>query len=84
MQKTHHDKKKTNIPKAAEYTLNLAADSLHHLANNLPQTFTEAVTLLLGCRRLVITIGIGKSGFIAQKMAATLTSTGTPAIFLDP
>ncbi|MBL4589191.1 MAG: KpsF/GutQ family sugar-phosphate isomerase [Alphaproteobacteria bacterium] len=50
----------------------------------IPDDFEYSVNILLGCRRLVVTTGVGKSGFIAQKMAATLTSTGTPAIFLDP
>ena len=84
MLKDKHAKKNWNTQDSAKYTLNLAVESLNYLANNLPAKLPNAVKLLLECRRLVITTGIGKSGFIAQKMAATLTSTGTPAIFLDP
>ena len=44
----------------------------------------RAVALLASCRGKVVVVGVGKSGHIAQKVAATLTSTGTPAVFLHP
>jgi arabinose-5-phosphate isomerase len=44
----------------------------------------RAVALLAACRGKVVAVGVGKSGHIAQKVAATLTSTGTPAVFLHP
>jgi arabinose-5-phosphate isomerase len=46
--------------------------------------FERAVQLLAACRGKVIVSGVGKSGLIGQKIAATLTSTGTPAVFLHP
>src|ERR1700686_2523146 len=47
-------------------------------------TFDRAVDLLRECRGHVILTGMGKSGIICRKIAATLTSTGTPALFLHP
>jgi len=70
--------------KEAKDTLLMAAEALNRLSINFPIDFEPSVKLLTQCKRLVVTTGVGKSGFIAQKMAATLTSTGTPAIFLDP
>ncbi len=48
----------------------------------LDETFTDAVALVLACSGRVITCGLGKSGHIARKMAGTLSSTGTPSLFL--
>lgn len=73
-----------NILKTAKTTLSLASKTLNSLEKNLPENFLDVITLLLNCQRLIITTGVGKSGIIAQKMAATLTSTGSPAIYLDP
>ena len=52
------------------------------LAQRLDGQFTQAVDLLLDCRGRVVVSGIGKSGHIARKVAATLASTGTPALFV--
>ena len=49
-----------------------------------PAEVERAVALLASCRGKVVTVGVGKSGHIAQKAAATLTSTGTTAVFLHP
>lgn len=49
-----------------------------------PKDLERALDLLVGCKSKVILTGIGKSGFIARKIAATLTSTGTQAVFLHP
>jgi arabinose-5-phosphate isomerase len=49
-----------------------------------PAEVERAVELLAACRGKVVAVGVGKSGHIAQKAAATLTSTGTPAVFLHP
>jgi len=53
-------------------------------AISLDRDFLRALEILLACRGKVITTGIGKAGIIASKMAATLSSTGTPACFLHP
>ena len=49
-----------------------------------PAEVERAVELLASCRGKVVAVGVGKSGHIAQKAAATLTSTGTPSVFLHP
>ena len=54
------------------------------LEGRLGDDFLAAVELLAGCKGKVIVSGVGKSGLIAHKIAATLTSTGTPAVFLHP
>ncbi len=60
------------------------ARELGELAARLNSDFAKAVELLLGAKNKVIVTGVGKSGLIGQKIAATLTSTGTPAFFLHP
>jgi arabinose-5-phosphate isomerase len=54
------------------------------IAGPMSDAFHRAVDLLCGCRGRVVVSGMGKSGIIARKIAATLSSTGTPAIFLHP
>lgn len=60
------------------------ARELSELAGRLNGHFAEAVELLLSARNKVVVTGVGKSGLIGQKIAATLTSVGTPAFFLHP
>jgi len=60
------------------------ARELSELAGRLNGRFAEAVELILGAKNKVIVTGVGKSGLIGQKIAATMTSTGTPAFFLHP
>ena len=60
------------------------AEALSVLANSLDERFRAAIDLIMGCRGRVIVSGIGKSGHIANKIAATLASTGTPAQFVHP
>lgn len=60
------------------------AESLRDLAARLGPDFVEACRLVAGAKGRVIVSGIGKSGIVARKIAATLTSTGTPATFLHP
>ncbi len=64
--------------------LGLEAASLHEVAARLGEDFVRACRLVADARGRVIVSGIGKSGIIARKIAATLTSTGTPATFLHP
>lgn len=56
------------------------ADAIN--AINVTDEFERAVRMLLDCKGKVVTTGIGKAGFIAHKFAATLSSTGTPAVFV--
>ena len=60
------------------------ADALQGLADGLGDSFAEAVDLLLNAKGRVIVSGMGKSGHIARKIAATFASTGTPAHFVHP
>jgi arabinose-5-phosphate isomerase len=65
--------------------LRMEAEAVARTAERLaPKEVERAVSLLAACVGKVVTIGVGKSGHIAQKAAATLTSTGTPSVFLHP
>ena len=64
--------------------LALEADAIRQLADNLDVAFARAVEILAAAKGRVIVSGVGKSGLIARKIAATFTSTGTPAMFLHP
>lgn len=64
--------------------LELEAESVAALAGRLGREFTAACHLLLGCRGRIVVTGMGKSGHIASKIAATLASTGSPAFFVHP
>ena len=57
---------------------------LEGLLSSLDENFSKAVELILSCEGKVILTGIGKSGHIARKIASTLSSTGTPSVFLHP
>src|SRR5205807_9551234 len=58
------------------------ARALDALADSLDEPFEHAVTLILDCRGKLIVSGLGKSGHVARKIAATFASTGTTATFL--
>ncbi|HTH63146.1 MAG TPA: KpsF/GutQ family sugar-phosphate isomerase [Gemmatimonadales bacterium] len=64
--------------------LRLEADAIQGVARELGSPFVRAVELLGGATGRLIVSGLGKSGLIARKIAATFTSTGTPATFLHP
>ena len=70
--------------KLARKVLETEAAAILALVPRLDGRFDKAVELLHGCRGRVILTGMGKSGIICRKIAATLTSTGTPALFLHP
>lgn len=65
-------------------TLTLESEAIRRAASTLDGRFGSAVELLAAARGRVIVSGVGKSGLIARKIAATLTSTGTPASYLHP
>ncbi len=65
-------------------TLEHEASSLIDLGSRLDMSFAEAVEKILVCPGRVIAMGVGKSGHIARKIAATLASTGTPAFYVHP
>lgn len=68
----------------ARRVIRTEADALVALADSLDDRFRQAIDLLIATRGRVIVTGIGKSGHIAKKIAATLASTGTPAQFVHP
>lgn len=68
----------------ARRVLNLEAEALHQLAQSLDESFEGAIDLLMQTTGRVIFSGIGKSGHIANKIASTFSSTGTPAFFVHP
>jgi arabinose-5-phosphate isomerase len=66
------------------HTLECAIDGLRAVADGLDERFVAAITLIHQMQGRVVTTGMGKSGHIARKIAATLASTGTPAMFVHP
>jgi arabinose-5-phosphate isomerase len=66
----------------AKRVLDIEASAIHALSDRLGEEFQRAVELILNCGGRVIVSGIGKSGHIARKIAATMASTGTPAYFV--
>lgn len=69
---------------SAREVLEIEAQAIRDVANRLGPSFIRAVDLLFGCRGRVIITGMGKSGIIGTKLAATFSSTGTPSLFLHP
>jgi len=68
----------------AREVLRIEADAVARLADRIDSSFTAACRLILACAGRVVVSGIGKSGHVARKIAATLASTGTPAFFVHP
>jgi arabinose-5-phosphate isomerase len=68
----------------AKKVLRIEADAIASLIDRLDDNFDRAVDLIMTCRGRVVVTGMGKSGHIGNKIAATLASTGTPALFLHP
>jgi len=76
------------MKRIGENVVRIEADALRALADRIAgpmaDAFNRAVDLFYACRGRVVVTGMGKSGLIARKIAATLSSTGTPALFLHP
>lgn len=70
--------------KVARRVLEAEAEAVRELTERLDERFLRALDLLEACRGRVVVTGIGKSGLVGKKIAATLASTGTPALFLHP
>lgn len=68
----------------AKNTLKIEIDSMIRTMNNISESFEKAVDIILECKGRVVVVGMGKSGIIGKKIAATLASTGTPAFFMHP
>jgi arabinose-5-phosphate isomerase len=74
----------TDAVERGRRVLRMEREALEDVERNLDASFSTAVDLLMACKGRVIVAGVGKSGLIGRKIAATLTSTGTPATFLHP
>ena len=74
----------SDIVADARAVLQTEAQAIEALVSRIDTEFVQAVDLILSCSGHVILTGMGKSGHIAQKVAATLASTGTPAFFVHP
>jgi len=72
------------ISDLAKEVLQIEADSVTNLINRINEDFESAIDILHSCKGRVIVTGMGKSGHIGKKIAATLSSTGTPSYFLHP
>jgi arabinose-5-phosphate isomerase len=68
----------------ARKTFEIEAAAVSGLAGRVGPEFVKAVELMMACRGRVVVMGMGKSGHIGRKIAATLASTGTPAMFVHP
>lgn len=75
---------KDKICELAKNVLDIEANSILKLKDNIGMNFVRAVDIIMNCKGRVIVTGMGKSGHIGRKIAATLTSTGTPSYFLHP
>jgi arabinose-5-phosphate isomerase len=73
-----------DLRETARRVLEIEAKAIADLAARLDGAFDRAAELLLGCQGRVVVTGMGKSGIVAQKIAATLSSTGTPSFFMHP
>ncbi|MDD3593726.1 MAG: KpsF/GutQ family sugar-phosphate isomerase [Candidatus Gastranaerophilales bacterium] len=83
MQSIEQDIRKKLIESAKE-VFKIEADSISQLSERLNDSFVEAIEILYTCKGRVVISGMGKSGLIGKKIAATLSSTGTPSYFLHP
>ena len=68
----------------ARETFDIEAAALTALSNRVDKVFAQAVQMVLQTRGRVVVMGMGKSGHVGRKIAATLASTGTPAFFVHP
>jgi len=73
-----------NLIKIAQKTLQIEANALHKASQRLDQNFLDAITLIMQTKGKLIITGVGKSGLVGAKIAATFASTGTSSFFLHP
>ena len=74
--------KKKNIQEIGKFVIETEASALSKLASNLPKDFAATIDAVLKTKGRVVVSGVGKSGHVGRKIAATLASTGTPASFV--
>src|SRR5687767_12176634 len=68
----------------AREVIRVETRAIANLEARLDASFSRAIDLIVACQGVVVVTGMGKAGLIAQKVSATLASTGTPSIFLHP
>jgi arabinose-5-phosphate isomerase len=73
-----------NYKQIAQETLSIEAQTLLQASKNIDESFAKSVETILSCKGKLIITGVGKSGLIGAKMAATFASTGTPSFFIHP
>ena len=73
---------KRNIEAVAKFVIETEAAALSSFASDLPKDFSKTIEAMLKTRGRVVVSGVGKSGHVGKKIAATLASTGTPANFV--
>lgn len=76
--------KKTEVLRNIQEVISLEANALKSMAESVGEPFFEAISLLMSAKGKIVFTGVGKSGLIARKIAATMSSTGTVATFLHP
>ena len=81
---SHAQSPAANVVEMARTVLEIEARAIQDLIATIDERFARAVNVVLTCRGRVVVSGMGKSGHIARKIAATLASTGTPAFFVHP
>ena len=81
---TETNEKPASVRQYAERCIKEEARAVMQLLPQLDESFDRAVSLMYHCRGKVIVTGVGKSGHIGAKIAATLSSTGTPSFFINP
>jgi arabinose-5-phosphate isomerase len=74
----------TSYTSSALRVIRMERDAVAVLADRIDESFSQACDILMGCKGRVVVTGMGKSGHIGNKIAATLASTGTPAFFVHP
>tara|TARA_B100000925_G_scaffold104034_1_gene76687 strand:- start:132 stop:1109 length:978 start_codon:yes stop_codon:yes gene_type:complete len=82
MQRPLEMMKKKNIQEIGKFVIETEASALSKLASDLPADFSAAIDAVLKTKGRVVVSGVGKSGHVARKIAATFASTGTPASFV--
>jgi arabinose-5-phosphate isomerase len=75
---------KVDVLGIAKNTFQIEIDAMQQVMDRLNGSFEDAVELLMECEGRVVVTGMGKSGIIGRKIAATLSSTGTPSVFMHP
>ena len=72
------------ILKIAKKVLKVESQAINQLINKLSIDFEKSIQAILKCKGRIIILGMGKSGIIGKKIAATMSSTGTPSYFVHP